>query len=145
MAAALTGRPSGRASGAGDSRRYWAPCIGIALVAMFLFYVTLTDLVKESAARAAAQVAVMPAVVQAPLRMSTQAPEPAAAEAPVRMAAVVPAARRIERSQPAELSPVVAKPVRLEVTKCVTPSGEAEYSDGPCSEGARATTLRLQQ
>jgi len=144
MAAALNGRVGGRAPEVGDSRRYWAPCIAVALVAMFLFYVTLTDLVKESAARAAAQVAVMPAVVQAPLRTSTPAPEPAGVEAPVRMAAVVPAARRIEQPQPAELSPVVAKPVRLEVTKCVTPSGEAEYSDGPCSEGARATTLRLQ-
>ncbi|WP_395318478.1 hypothetical protein [Variovorax sp. UC74_104] len=144
MAAALIGRASRRALEVGDSRRYWAPCIAVALVAMFLFYVTLTDLVKESAARAAAQVAVMPAVVQAPLRTSTPAPEPAGVEAPVRMAAVVPAARRIEQPQPAELSPVVAQPVRLEVTKCVTPSGEAEYSDGPCSEGARATTLRLQ-
>jgi len=144
MAAALTGSARGRAPEAGDFRRYWAPCIAVALVAMFLFYVTLTDLVKESASRAAAQVAVMPAVVQAPRRTSTQAPEAAGIDAPVRMAAVVPAARRVERSQPAELSPVVAKPVRLEVTKCVTPSGEAEYSDGPCSEGARSTTLRLQ-
>lgn len=38
MAASLTSRA--RAS-APDPRRYWAPCLGVALVAMSLFYVTL--------------------------------------------------------------------------------------------------------
>jgi len=29
------------------------------------------------------------------------------------------------------------------VQKCVMPEGDAVYSDGPCPEGARASTLRL--
>ncbi|MDQ0032871.1 hypothetical protein J2W30_000612 [Variovorax boronicumulans] len=65
------------------SERYWAPCLAVALVAMSLFYVTLKDLVHESAARA-------------------PAPPPA-----------------------------------------VMPEGDAIYSDGPCPEGASASTLRL--
>ncbi|WP_418120309.1 hypothetical protein [Variovorax sp. 350MFTsu5.1] len=33
----------------------------------------------------------------------------------------------------------------FEVTKCLTPSGKAAYSDGPCPEGSRATTVRLRR
>jgi hypothetical protein len=136
VAAALSGRPhAGPVAGSGP-QRYWAPCLAVALVAMFLFYVALTDLVKESASRAPAQAVAMPAVVQAPLMTAN-----AEVTLPVRVAAVPV---RLAQPPVAASAPIVATPVRFEVTKCVTPSGEAEYSDGPCSEGARATTLRLQ-
>ena len=36
-------------------------------------------------------------------------------------------------------------PDTFEVTKCLTPSGRAAYSDGPCPEGSRATTVRLRR
>jgi len=36
-------------------------------------------------------------------------------------------------------------PDTFEVTKCLTPSGKAAYSDGPCPEGSRATTVRLRR
>lgn len=38
-----------------------------------------------------------------------------------------------------------AAPDTFEVTKCLTPSGKAAYSDGPCPEGSRATTVRLRR
>ncbi|KQW58123.1 hypothetical protein ASC92_11050 [Variovorax sp. Root411] len=142
MAAALRGRPA-PAFGPWGSPKYWAPCLGVALVAMFLFYVTLQGLVQESAARAPVQARVTPASVQRPLaRDREEAVWPVArlAALPVapHVAPLVPLARA-----PAE-APRAATPVALEVTKCVGPSGEAEYSDGPCSEGTRATTLHLQ-
>ncbi|MEZ2294582.1 hypothetical protein [Variovorax sp. RCC_210] len=136
MAAALSGAPHV----APGPQRYWAPCLAVALVAMFFFYVALTDLVKESAARAPAQAAAMPAVVQAPLLAAANAAE--FTPPPARVVSAVPA--RLARPTAVVSEPIVATPVRFEVTKCVTPSGEAEYSDGACSEGARATTLRLQ-
>ncbi|MDM0008640.1 hypothetical protein QTI51_27975 [Variovorax sp. J22G73] len=136
MAAALSGAPHA----APGPQRYWAPCLAVALVAMFFFYVALTDLVKESAARAPAQAVAMPAVVQAPLLAAANAAE--FTPPPARVVAAVPA--RVARPAAVVSEPIVATPVRFEVTKCVTPSGEAEYSDGACSEGARATTLRLQ-
>jgi hypothetical protein len=132
VAAALSGEPGAASS----SARYWAPCLAVALVAMSVFYVALTDLVKQSAARAPAQAVAMPAMVQAPL--ATLIAEPAQ---PVRSTALPV---RAMEAPVVVAAPVRATPVRYEVTKCVTPSGEAEYSDGPCSEGARATTLRLQ-
>jgi len=46
---------------------------------------------------------------------------------------------------PPETSPRAATPDTFEVTKCLTPSGKAAYSDGPCPEGSRATTVRLQR
>ncbi len=36
-----------------------------------------------------------------------------------------------------------AAPAFVEVQKCVMPEGDAVYSDGPCPEGASASTLRL--
>jgi cytoskeletal protein RodZ len=38
-----------------------------------------------------------------------------------------------------------AAPDTFEVTKCLTPSGKAAYSDGPCPEGSRVTTVRLRR
>lgn len=139
MDAALNNARPAPEAGTQRTQRYWAPCLAVALAAMFLFYVALTDLVKERAARTPAlQAVAMPAVVQPPLVAANDD-----IERPARMQAR-PMARVVASEQMAEATPVVAKPVRFEVTKCVTSSGEAEYSDGPCSDGARATTLRLQ-
>lgn len=146
MAAALSGRPqaavlNGPTQAAGGSQRYWAPCLAVALVAVCLFYVALTDLLNERAAHAPVQVSVVPAVVQPPLASVEDA-------LPVNTASVQAVRTYVSRAMPsvaAELSPVVATPVRLAVTKCVSSAGTAEYSDGPCAEGAQAsTTLHLQ-
>ncbi|MCY1246982.1 hypothetical protein D9M72_602630 [compost metagenome] len=105
---------------------------------MSLFYVTLKDLVQESAARAAAlTTAVVPAEPDKstadralPDSMTHASTEPATLtnanfDAPV----IAPAAKAV--------------PAIVEVHKCVMPEGDAAYSDGPCPAGARATTLRL--
>ncbi len=138
MAAALTSRAR---PAAGDPRRYWAPCLGVALVAMSLFYVTLKDLVHESAARAAVlTTAVVPAEPDKstahralPDAMTLASTEPVTLtntnfDAPV-IAPAAPAANAV--------------PAVVEVHKCVMPEGDAAYSDGPCPEGARASTLRF--
>lgn len=137
------------------SNRYWAPCLGVALVAVSLFYVTLKDLVQESAARAPALApAVMPAHVEPavphsgrrapPDELARSIPEPvmpmspyAPAYAPLANANFGgPAAAPVE-------TPARAAPAVVEVHKCVMPEGDATYSDGPCPEGAHASTLRL--
>ncbi|MDH6168332.1 hypothetical protein M2282_003483 [Variovorax boronicumulans] len=141
MAAALSSRtaPSGSGSERG-SERYWAPCLAVALVAMSLFYVTLKDLVQESAARTPAPPpAVMPAYVE-PTRTAEQRTVPA-----------VPAPQAVQLTNASFEAPVTlpsekpakAVPAVTEVHKCVMPEGDAIYSDGPCPEGARASTLRL--
>ena len=148
MAATLnpgTGAPQSSSSIFG-SQRYWAPCLAVALVAMSLFYVALKDLVDESAARAPAlPPAVMPAYVEAkgvPTRSSEESAVPTTPhraplasstfETPVTAPVVAPAE-----------SPAKAVPAFVEVQKCVMPEGDAVYSDGPCPEGASASTLRL--
>jgi hypothetical protein len=144
MAAALKSRAAAPRSSSG-SERYWAPCLGVALLAVSLFYVTLNDLVHESAARAPAlPPAVMPAYVEATGATTRSSEEPApptphraplansSFEAPVIAPVVAPA-------EP----PAKAAPAFVEVQKCVMPEGDAAYSDGPCPEGASASTLRL--
>jgi len=46
---------------------------------------------------------------------------------------------------PPPVSPGPTAPDTFEVTKCLTPSGKAAYSDGPCPPGSRATTVRLRR
>ena len=53
MAAALKHRAAGAGPAVAGPERFWAPCLAVALLAMFLFYVMLQGLVKESAARVA--------------------------------------------------------------------------------------------
>ena len=156
MAAARKSRAAAPQSGFGSagSERYWAPCLGVALLAVFLFYVALKDLVHESAARAPTlPPAVMPAHVEAAVpagngalpgaatRSSEEPALPAPHRAPLANATsetavgaplVVPAEPRAE-----------ATPAFVEVHKCVMPEGDAAYSDGPCPEGANASTLRV--
>jgi len=136
MAAALKSRAAAPRSG---SERYWAPCLAVALLAVSLFYVTLNDLVHESAARAPAlPPAVMPASVEAPGATTRASEEPVAP--PANATSEAPAIAPVVA--PAE-PPAKAAPAFVEVQKCVMPEGDAVYSDGPCPEGARASTLRL--
>ena len=135
MAAALTPRVR---PPAGAPRRFWAPCLGVALVAMSLFYVTLKDLVHESAARAAL---LTTAVVPAEPDKSTA--HGALPDAMTR-AFTEPAKRTNTHFEPPVIAPAAKSVLAVvEVHKCVMPEGDAAYSDGPCPEGARATTLRL--
>jgi hypothetical protein len=141
MAAALNARavPSGI-----GSQRYWAPCLAVALVAMSLFYVTLKDLVHESAARAPSPPpAVMPAYVEA-----TESAGRLALPDAVTHSSVTPVMPVFHRAGPANANfeaPAEAKavPAVVKVNKCVMPEGDAIYSDGPCPEGSRASTLQL--
>ncbi|MET3444158.1 hypothetical protein ABIC94_004967 [Variovorax paradoxus] len=120
------------------SERYWVPCLAVALLAVFLFYVTLKDLVHESAARAPAlPPAVMPAHVEATV--------PGAATRPSEEPAL-PTPHRAPLANATFQAPVIAPaepPAFVEVHKCVMPEGTAGYSDGPCPEGAHASTLRV--
>ena len=141
MAAALN--PEGGAPRPGSSLfgspRYWKPCLAVALVAVSLFYVALKDLVQESAARApASPTAVMPAYVEAK-GATARPPEEPARSTPYR---VPLASTGFEAPGGAEPS-AKDTPAFVEVQKCVMPEGDAIYSDGPCPEGASASTLKL--
>lgn len=139
MAAPLSSRAAPAAAVAPD-RRYWPLCLAVALLAMFLFYVTLQGLVRESAAHAAVQFnQAVAAGGQAPAETAMPRFEPIAPAMQVPAAAV--AAQTLP--PPAVVHAKAAAPAVVEVTKCFTPSGEAAYSDGPCPEGSQATTLRL--
>ena len=132
--------------------RYWAPCLAIALLAVFLFYVALKGLVNESAARAPTlPPAVMPANVEPPVlpgtatRSSEEAASPpphraplanATPEAPVIAPVIAPAVAAAEPT-------AKATPAFVEVHKCVMPEGDAGYTDRPCPEGTHASTLRF--
>ncbi|SEJ94469.1 MULTISPECIES: hypothetical protein [unclassified Variovorax] len=140
MAAPLNTRAAAAPAPAAGPERYWPLCLAVALLAMFLFYVTLQGLVRESAARAAAllappPVAEAPAAPMAPMERFEPLP-------PVQATAVRAAAPAVLATPPAVVH-AKAVPAVVEVTKCATPTGEAAYSDGPCPEGSRATTLRL--
>ena len=129
------------------SGRYWAPCLAIALLAVFLFYVALKSLVNESAARAPTlPPAVMPANVEPPVpstatRLSEEPASPPPHRAP--LANVTLETPVIASVAAAAEPPAKAAPAFVEVHKCVMPEGDAAYSDGPCPEGARASTLRF--
>jgi hypothetical protein len=133
------------------SRKYWAPCLAIALVAVFLFYVALKGLVNESAARAPTlPPAVMPANVEPPVpgTATRSSEEPASLpphraplanatlEAPAIAPVIAPAVAAVEPT-------AKATPAFVEVHKCVMPEGDAGYTDRPCPEGTHASTLRF--
>lgn len=131
-------QPAPRGAG---TPRYWAPCLAVALVAVALFYVTLKDLVQESAARGPAlATAVMPAHVEPTRPSENRLLQDAMARPSVepRMPAARPAQVIVTAAPPAR-----AVPAFVEVQKCVMPEGDAVYSDGPCPEGSNASTLRL--
>jgi hypothetical protein len=110
---------------------------------MFLFYVTLQGLVRESAAHAAMQFdQAVAAARQTPVAPDMPRFEPIAPAMQVPAAAVAAVAAET-LSPPAVVHARAAAPAVVEVTKCFTPGGEAAYSDGPCPEGSQATKLRL--
>ena len=141
MAAALNSRAA--LSDAG-SQRDWAPCLAVALVAMSLFYVALKDLVHESAARAPSPPpAIMPAYVEATESAGRLALSDSVTSSSVRAMPVFHRALPANANLVAPAETVKAAPAVTEVHKCVMPEGDAIYSDGPCPEGARSSTLRL--
>lgn len=131
-------------SPAADARKYWAPCLGVALVAMSLFYATLKDLVNESAARAAL---LTTAVVPAPAAPDRSAARETTLPDAMPSASSIPAALTNTNFEPPVIAPAApaakAAPAVVEVHKCVMAEGNAAYSDAPCPAGAHATTLRL--
>ena len=141
MAAALTSRTASSGTG---SQRYWAPCLAVALLAMSLFYVTLKDLVHESAARAPTlPPAVMPAYIEATESAGRLALPDAVMRSSVAPAMPVFHRTPLTNANSEALAEPKAAPAVVEVNKCVMPEGDAVYSDGPCPEGSRASTLRL--
>ena len=142
MAAPLRSRAVPAAAATPD-RRYWPLCLAVALLAMFMFYVTLQGLVRESAAHAAMQFdQAVAAARQAPVAPDMPRFEPIAPAIQVPAAAVAAVAAET-LPPPAVVHAMAAAPAVVEVTKCFTPGGEAAYSDGPCPEGSQATKLRL--
>lgn len=101
--------------------RHWALWLALAVLMVFLFYLAAEWLLTQRA-------------VQRPDR-SMATPSPAAPPS----AAIAPSA-----PAPSTL-PGAATSDTFEVTKCLAPSGKAAYSDGPCPEGSRATTVRLRR
>jgi cytoskeletal protein RodZ len=96
--------------------RHWALWLALAAVLVFLLYRGAEWLLTQRAPPPTRQ----PPAVQSP---------PIGRTAPV----------------PPSASPGRAAPDTFEVTKCLTPSGKAAYSDGPCPSGSRATTVRLRR
>lgn len=97
--------------------RHWALWLALAALLVFLLFRSAEWLLAQRASSRPAQ------------------QRPAAQPAPIGRAAPVPPSP----------SPAPAPPDTFEVTKCLTPSGKAAYSDGPCPPGSRATTVRLRR
>lgn len=127
-----------------DPLRRWLAIGGVAvLVAMYVFYATLKDIVRESAARVPR---LPPSIVEV---HDPQPPRPLAAAEPVAPAAparasyyAYPASLAMSASHGTPVRTETDKPVMIEVHKCAGPEG-AIYTDGPCPAGAHVETLRL--
>lgn len=120
--------------------RYWAVGLGVALLAVFLFYLALSSLVRESAGRAPRlPPSIMPEHVKAP-RSTIDNNTPVES---VRASVAPPIARMDTAMASAEATVKKAAPAFVEVQKCVMPEGDAVYSDAPCPPDAQASTLRL--
>ncbi|QNK70316.1 hypothetical protein [Variovorax sp. PAMC26660] len=102
--------------------RHWALWLALAVLAVYLFYLGAEWLLaQQRAARLPTEPVAAPSRVAPPVQETRPAPAP-----PV-------------------TSPGVTGLDTFDVTKCLTPSGKAAYSDGPCPEGSRATTVRLRR
>ncbi|WP_422084266.1 hypothetical protein [Variovorax sp.] len=102
--------------------RHWALWLALAVVAVYLFYMGAEWLLAQQ-------------------RAPKQSAGPMAAPP-----SIAPPAQEVRRApSPPVDSPGASGPDSFEVTKCLTPSGKAAYSDGPCPEGSRATTVRLRR
>lgn len=134
-----TFEPHDAAPSRAGSERYWAPCMAVALLAISLFYVTLKDLVHESAARVPAP----PPVVSAHVEATGPVDQRAAPVLPVFTPPPVRSTNASFEAQASAETPDKAVPAVTEVRKCVMPEGDVIYSDDPCPEGAHASTLRL--
>ncbi len=120
--------------------RYWALGLGVALLAVFLFYLALSSLVHESAGRAPRlPPSIMPEHATAP----GPAPESAARVESVHASAAPSIARLDTAMASAEASTQKTTPAFIEIQKCVMPEGDAVYSDAPCPPDSQASTLRL--
>lgn len=141
MATALTLR------GAEGAQLRWCLAIGgaVVLVAMYVFYATLQDIVRESVARVPrlppSIIEVHKAAPPRPLETADAVSPPEATRAtryayPASLA--TPASHSTTERSTARTAPVAV----IEVHKCTGPDG-ASYSDGPCPAGAHVDTLRL--
>ncbi|WP_432731685.1 hypothetical protein [Variovorax sp. W6] len=93
----------------------------VAVLVVFVFYLAAEWLLTQRTGR--------PATMPSPT---------APPSASIRPAPSVP-------PSPPASQPNATAPDTFEVTKCLMPSGKAAYSDGPCPEGSRATTVRLRR
>ncbi|AVQ82890.1 MULTISPECIES: hypothetical protein [unclassified Variovorax] len=103
--------------------RHWALWLALAVLAVYLFYMGAEWLLAQQRAQkqSAGPTMAVPPGIAPPPQDARPAPSPPVA------------------------SPGATGPDTFEVTKCLTPSGKAAYSDGPCPEGSRATTVRLRR
>lgn len=102
--------------------RHWALWLALAVLAVYLFYMGAEWLLAQQ-------------------RAPKQSAGPMAAPP-----SIAPPAQEVRpATSPPVASPGATGPDSFEVTKCLTPSGKAAYSDGPCPEGSRATTVRLRR
>jgi len=103
--------------------RHWALWLALAVLAVYLFYMGAEWLLAQQRAQkqSAGPTMAAPPGIAPPPQDARPAPSPPVA------------------------SPGATGPDTFEVTKCLTPSGKAAYSDGPCPEGSRATTVRLRR
>lgn len=100
-------------------QRHWALWLALAALTVFLFYLAAEWLLTQGTAR------------RPDRPMGTPSP-------------TAPPMARPAPSVPSPSRDAVT-PDTFEVTKCLTPSGKAAYSDGPCPEGSRTTTVRLRR
>ncbi|RSZ38202.1 MULTISPECIES: hypothetical protein [unclassified Variovorax] len=100
--------------------RHLALWLALAVLVVFLFYLAAEWLLTQ---RPAHRPIATPPVATQP--STTARPSPPVAPSPSQGGATTPDT--------------------FEVTKCLAPSGKAAYSDGPCPEGSRATTVRLRR
>jgi len=121
--------------------RYWGLGLGVALLAVFLFYLALSSLVQESAGRAPRlPPSIVPEQAKAPAPVIDNAPRVEPVRAPV-----VSSIARLDTTMASADAATKKKaaPAFIEVQKCVMPEGDAVYSDAPCPPDSQASTLRL--
>lgn len=68
----------------------------------------------------------------------------AASPPPVRLPSVPSPTSKPRAATDVAVRPAPPTPESYGVTKCLSPSGQAAYSDGPCPAGARASTVWVQ-
>jgi hypothetical protein len=138
MAAALTLRG---AEGA-PLRRCLAIGGAVVLVAMYVFYATLKDIVRESAARVPRLPPSIVEVHKPALPHSLASTADAVSPPAARYAYPASLATPASHGTPVRGTASTGTAAVTEVHKCTGPDG-ASYTDGPCPAGAHVDTLRL--